>query len=94
MKITYRIPHPKDQYAFVEVIEDFEGLGPEDVRSVYDSYKAAFEDGQGIGMKHFANVVHEYCTTEAIVNGGEHDFSTNEKLLLGELKKLIRAKNK
>lgn len=71
---------------------ELEGTAEEAVEA-YRSLQEAWKGGKGLGMKEFAKIVLEYCKTGAIVNGGDKDFSSNEKLLLGELKKIIRRSN-
>lgn len=81
---------PTESYGFISV--EVEGT-PDEAVMAYKELKRAYEGGEGHTMKEFAKMVYEYCTTEGIKNGGDSDYSSNEKLLLGELTKLIR-KNK
>jgi hypothetical protein len=95
MKVTYRIP-TKEQYAYIELVEDIlpgvTPFEPTEIRARYQELTDMFQKdpGPGLGMKQFANILHEYCTTGGIVNGGEYEFSEHESLLLNELKKLMR----
>lgn len=85
MKYDYQIR--TGEYEFIH--GEIEGTAEEAVAAFLD-LRRQFNGGPGVGMKDFAKIVHEYCTTGNIVNGGEHDFSANEKALLGEIKKLVR----
>lgn len=78
---------PTEQYGYISV--EIEGT-PEEAVEAYRALQGAWKGGDGLGMKSFAKVVLEYCTSKEIANGGDHNFSTNEKLLLGEIKKLLR----
>lgn len=80
---------PTEQYGFISI--EIEGTALEAV-AAYKELSAAFQGGQGVGMKALAQILHEYCVTGAIVNGGNHDFSTNEQLLLAEVRKLKRGR--
>lgn len=88
MKFSYQIR--TGEYEFIN--GEVEGTAEEAVSAFHD-LRRQFNGGQGVGMKDFARIVHEYCTTGAIQNGGDKDFSANEKLLLGEIKKLVRKDN-
>lgn len=87
------------KYILTYRVGDFEKVDveitgePEDVVSEYLALKKAFSGGEGVGMKTLAKILHEYCSTGSIVDGGNYDFSLNEKTLLGEVKKLIRKSN-
>lgn len=89
MKYTLRLP-TNDQYGYIEIEGEKDGENFEGVLAHYSEAMRRIKGGSGVGMKDFAKIVHEYCTTGNIVNGGEHDFSANEKALLGEIKKLVR----
>jgi len=84
MKYTAHIP--VEQYGFISVETD----SAEDAIHEYRSIKRLFAGGAGNGMKAFATIVAEYCTTGGIINGGDIEFSENEQLLLAELKKIMR----
>jgi hypothetical protein len=86
MKHLLRVP-TNEQYAYIEA--EYEGDANGAVEA-YLSLTAAVRGGSGVGIKKLAQIIHEYCTTGVIVNGGDLDFSLNEKTLLGEIKKLIR----
>lgn len=86
MKNILRIP-TKEQYAYIET--EFEGT-PDEAVVEYLRLTSLVQGGAGVGMKALAQIIYEYCTTGAIVNGGEYDFSLNEKTLLGEIKKIVR----
>lgn len=78
---------PTEQFGFISI--EIEG-NAEDAVLAYKELSRAFQGGEGMGMKSFAQILHEYISTGGIVNGGEHEFSTNESLLLNEVKKLMR----
>lgn len=94
-KITYRIPHPTIAYGYVEVEQELEGSGPEDIQGQYAALSSVFQDGNGIGAKELAEVVYEYCTEGKIENGGEwyENASAGQKAFLNELKKIVRNHN-
>lgn len=87
MKVTYRIPHPKHQFAFVEVVEDYEPGSAmlngteynwptaDTFRERYDQLTAAFQDteaGPGIPDKDFRRIYDEYRQTGKVENGGDY----------------------
>lgn len=87
MKYTLRVP-TKEPYAYIET--EFEGDANEAV-AAYQELTRAVQGGMGLGMKAFAAILVEYVKTGGIVDGGNHDFSTNERTLLSEIKKLLKT---
>lgn len=85
MRYEYQIKVGEFEYIHGEV----EGE-PSDAVMAFNDLKRAYEGGSGVGIKKIAAIVHEYCTTGGIVNGGDNDYSANESLLLGEITKIIR----
>lgn len=88
MKYLLRVP-TKEQYAYIE--EEFEG-DAEGAVSAYETLTRLVQGGVGISAKDFAKLIHEYCTSGEIVNGGDiHEtLSPGQGVVLNELKKLIR----
>lgn len=80
---------PVEQYGFISAETDT----AEEAVAEYKALQRLYTGGSGIGMKKLAEIIVEYCTTKGMVNGHEHDFSTNEALLVGEIKKLLRKTN-
>lgn len=76
------------QYEFIEF--ETEGSPEEAVMALRD-LKRAYEGGSGLGMKEFAKVLVEYIQTGGIVDGGNYEFSSNEQILIHEVKKLLRS---
>lgn len=68
---------------------ELEGTVEEAVQA-YRDLERAYNGGAGVGIKKLAEIIHEYCKTGNIADGGGYDFSSNESLLLNELKKLVR----
>lgn len=85
MKYTGQISTGQYEYLNFEL----EGSAEEAVAE-YKTLQRLYTGGSGVGIKKLAEVITEYCKTGSIVEGHEYDFSTNEALLIGEIKKLIR----
>ncbi len=93
-KITYRIP-TNDQYAFVEVTEEFEG-GPEFIRERYDEISAQFKSGEGLPQKEWCAVMDAYVSTGKVENGVEvwSRMSKYQQAVIQELKRCFNRTNK
>lgn len=93
MKVTYRIP-TKEQFAFVEIEMDVNQKGnPPEL--LFKQYREFIAEAQGkitagLSEKDFVKVFCEYAQTGAIVDGGNYEFSDAQKVLMGEMRKLIR----
>lgn len=88
--MKYELHVPVEQYGFIAAT--IEGSA-EDAVIAYKELARVWNGAEGVGISKLAQIIHEYCTTGAIAEGGGYDFSTNERLLLNEIKKLVR-KNK
>lgn len=86
IRMKYLSHVPVEQYGFISVETDTQ----EEAVVEYKALQRLYTGGSGVGMKKLAEVITEYCQTGSIVEGHEYDFSTNEALLIGEIKKLIR----
>lgn len=83
----YEAHVPTEQFGFISVT--VEGSA-HDAILAYKELSRLWNRGEGIGMKEFAKILVEYISTGQIAMGGDYEFSTNEKLLLNEVKKLMR----
>lgn len=93
MKHTFHIA--TGQYEFIESEIDTP-MNAEEVVAAYHELKNASVGGEGIPTKEMAAILHEYCTTGKVAAGGNtyENLSLEQKLLVKEVQRLIRATNK
>lgn len=91
MKYTGQIS--TGQYEFLAF--ELESDDPIEAVASLQSLKTAFSGGEGVSNKEIAATLYEYCLTGKVAAGGNtyENLSLEQKLLVKEVQKLIRAKN-